>query len=400
MQLFLLRRLFYASELGGCRMGNRCNIIGVLAFLVFVVASQADANDSSAELATGGLIFTTSNEIEMSSEELYISMNQIRVQYQFINRSDRDVVTTIAFPMPDIPYDTDDFTFVIPTDNPQNILAFTTTINNRSITANAEQKAMLVGVDRTDTIRRFGIPVAPQPGEPLKNLSQDAKNQLRQLGLVKVEGDDIYPLWTLKTTYYWQQVFPAHQIVAIDHRYMPSVGGTVPLGFGDIAKVLQSEYYKRYCIDSSLLTELRPNVEWEQHYLEYILVTGANWSGSIKNFRLVVEKGSPDNLISFCGQGVHKISPTQFEMHVSDFVPTYNLSVLILTPRQPEPASVQNAPVNSNAPINLASLNCDKLWYQRNSIFREAGYCFHTPRGIRVLAMLDVRMMTSEMFHY
>jgi hypothetical protein len=29
------------------------------------------------------------------------------------------------------------------------------------------------------------------------------------------------------------------------------------------------------------------------------------------------------------------------------------------------------------------SLNCSRLWYERNSIFKEAGYCFHTQRGIR-----------------
>lgn len=29
------------------------------------------------------------------------------------------------------------------------------------------------------------------------------------------------------------------------------------------------------------------------------------------------------------------------------------------------------------------SLSCGELWYQRNSIFKDAGYCFHTPRAIR-----------------
>jgi YARHG domain len=27
--------------------------------------------------------------------------------------------------------------------------------------------------------------------------------------------------------------------------------------------------------------------------------------------------------------------------------------------------------------------SCADLWYQRNSIFKEAGYCFRTPRGVR-----------------
>ena len=85
-----------------------------------------------------------------------------------------------------------------------------------------------------------------------------------------------------------------------------------------------------------------PTHNWEQHIIEYILVTGANWSGPIKNFRLVVDKGSSDNLVSFCGQGVRKISPTQFEIRAADFTPTSNLSILILSPTQPPPASGGN----------------------------------------------------------
>lgn len=28
-------------------------------------------------------------------------------------------------------------------------------------------------------------------------------------------------------------------------------------------------------------------------------------------------------------------------------------------------------------------LNCSELWYERNNIFKDAGYCFKTPRAIR-----------------
>ncbi len=34
---------------------------------------------------------------------------------------------------------------------------------------------------------------------------------------------------------------------------------------------------------------------------------------------------------------------------------------------------------------DIFALSCPQLWYQRNSIFKAAGYCFHTPRTIRVL---------------
>jgi YARHG domain len=38
----------------------------------------------------------------------------------------------------------------------------------------------------------------------------------------------------------------------------------------------------------------------------------------------------------------------------------------------------------SALPRNIFTLSCPELWFHRNSIFKSAGYCFHTPRAIRV----------------
>jgi hypothetical protein len=32
---------------------------------------------------------------------------------------------------------------------------------------------------------------------------------------------------------------------------------------------------------------------------------------------------------------------------------------------------------------NLYRLSCSELWYERNNIFKDAGYCFNTRRAIR-----------------
>ena len=31
---------------------------------------------------------------------------------------------------------------------------------------------------------------------------------------------------------------------------------------------------------------------------------------------------------------------------------------------------------------DLADFSCEQLWFARNSIYKEAGYCFRTPRAI------------------
>jgi hypothetical protein len=265
------------------------------------------ANDTTAELATGGLVFTKSEHIEMQSEELFISTKEIRVQYHFFNNSNNEFVTQVAFPMPDIPYGADDFNFAVPTTDPQNILGFTTTVNGRPVEARVEQKAFVGGTDRTEILRHLNVPITPPPDQNLDFVSQSKWDELIRFGLARLEDngkDDrhIYAHWTLKTTYYWQQSFPAHQKVVIDHRYLPSVGGVVPMSASDLInhpgnlQIDRSKGINRYCIDQTFLAAIaKPSdATWEQHFLEYILVTGANWSGPIKNFRLVVDKGSPN----------------------------------------------------------------------------------------------------------
>ena len=47
---------------------------------------------------------------------------------------------------------------------------------------------------------------------------------------------------------------------------------------------------------------------------------------------MVVDKGAAANIVSFCGEGVRKISPTQFEVRHTNFSPTGDVSILILLP--------------------------------------------------------------------
>lgn len=353
-----------------------------------IAPTQMRANDSTAELATGGLIFTRSPDIEMRSEDLFISMTEIRVQYRFFNHSSRDVITQVAFPMPDIPFGTGS-DIAIPTNDPENILGFSTTVNGSPVAALIERKALLNGIDKTEVLQKLNVPLAPQPGQKQNLLSQETWDRLIRNGLIEdTPRADGYmtPLWTLKTTYYWQQKFPAGQEITVSHRYLPSVGGTVPMptsAFLNNPSILQIERSKgtnRFCIDQDFLNSMvrTPNANWQQNYIEYILVTGANWSGPIRDFRLVVDKGAPENLLSFCGQGVRKIGPTQFEVRASNFVPSANVSLLILKPEQADAAPARDV----DRPQNVKSLNCDQLWQQRNSIFKASGYCFRTPRAI------------------
>ena len=316
----------------------------IIALMLAVLAcAPARANDTSAALATGGLVFVHNPDVEMRAEDLFISAAEIRVRYRFFNNAPRDVTTLVAFPMPEIVIDNSDANLSIPTDDPENILGFSTLADGRSVATRVEQRALGSGIDRTELLRGLGIPLAPHlrtTTEALDRLPERDRQQLLQLGLVEIEEYDggdgtkkhLEPRWALQTTHYWEQTFPARRELVIEHRYKPSVG------ISPWAE--EREDIRRYCIERNLLRAVdrarraapRDSLLFWAQRIEYMLKTGANWSGPIGDFRLVVEKGDPKNFVSFCGDGVRKIGPTQFEMRKSDFTPDRNLYVLILEP--------------------------------------------------------------------
>lgn len=297
----------------------------------------AMANDTSAELAAGGLILTRNDTITMASEDLYISPSAVRVRYSFVNTSPRDVTIRVAFPMPDIGgpgfFQSD---VSIPVVDPANILGFSTKVDGAPVRASVEQKALVGKVDHASWLRANQIPLAVHQGgaqEAFERLSSAKQREAVKLGLF---DEDLEPVWVLRTTYHWLQTFPAGRPISIEHRYTPSVGATVGTGLGSS---YGSETAQKYCVDKALMTTLARSAathdgspRYTENWIDYILVTGGNWKHPIGDFRLVVDKGARQNLVSFCADGVKKIGPTQFEVRRTNWRPEKDLSILFLVP--------------------------------------------------------------------
>jgi hypothetical protein len=327
--------------------------IVLLAAALAAAAAPARANDSTAELATGGLVFVRNDNVEMRSEELTISAKEVQVRYRFFNKSDKPVTVLVAFPMPEVTIDGPDDNIALPTEDPVNLLAFATTVNGRPVSTKVEQRVHAAGLERTQMLRDLGIPLPPHlkaTSEALDKLPRAKWDELVRFGLAEIEQydagkgmqDHLAPRWSLQTTFYWEQTFAAKAETVIEHRYQPSVGTTVQtaLGSPDAAQEdWYEEYEEKYCLDKDFLAAVeRARRESKSQYgapyseqrIEYILTTGANWAGPIKEFRLVVDKGDADSLVSFCGDDMKKISPTRFEMKMTDFTPEDDFALLIL----------------------------------------------------------------------
>jgi Domain of unknown function (DUF4424) len=333
---------------------------GALVLLVAIAAvAPARANDSTAELTTGGLLFVHNPNVEMRSEDLHVSAKEIRVRYSFFNKSIQDVTVLVAFPLPDIKVDGPDDNISVPTDDPVNVLAFTTTVNGKPTETKVEQRVLALGIDRTQLLRSLGIPLAPHlpaTNQALDRLPPDKWEEFLRVGLAEIEEYDtgsgtqkhLAARWTLQTAYYWEQTFPAMAETLIEHQYKPSVGASVQTSLGApnvSSEAWYQEYKEKYCFTPDFLAEIERartasgskfGAPYGEERLDYVLKTGANWSGPIKDFRMVVDKGDADSLVSFCGQDVKTISDTQVEMRKVDYVPDGNLAVLILKKLPPQ----------------------------------------------------------------
>jgi Domain of unknown function (DUF4424) len=324
-----------------------------VALLTACAAAPALANDTSAELATGGLLFVQNDNVQMRSEDLTISVKEVYVRYRFYNKAASDVTVLVAFPMPDVRIEEQDQNIALPTQDPVNLLAFATTVNGKPVKTQVEQHVFAAGIDRTQLLVSLGIPLAPHlaaTNEALDRLPRDKWDELIRLGLGEIEQYDVgkgmmkhlSARWSLRTTFYWEQTFPAKAETVVEHRYRPSVGGSVQTSLGSpfaVKEAWYDDYKRKYCLDSDFyasVERLRKAAKSEfgppysEQRIDYILRTGANWSGPIGQFHLTVDKGEASSLVSFCGPGAKKTGDTKFEMTKTDFSPDGDLAVLIL----------------------------------------------------------------------
>jgi hypothetical protein len=316
-----------------------------------ILAAPALANDSTAALGAGGLTLTQTADIRMASEDLFISKAEIHVQYSFVNESGHPITTRVAFPLPDLDMgEMGDVDLNWPSDNPSNALNFVVKVDGREVHPALEKRAFFKGEDVTELLTRLGAPLGyPQHGfeEALKAMSPAAKQELTRRGMADFVGDYPHALWVAKETFHWEQTFPSDRPLSVAHTYKPVVGGSF-LAQGEFPELYRkNEFFQNFCIDrpteAAIVQRLKVAAKRLQPpglllawYVDYVLTTGANWKGPIGQFRLTVDKDKPSNIVSFCMDGVRKISPTRFVVEKRDFEPEKDLHIMIVEDLPPE----------------------------------------------------------------
>jgi hypothetical protein len=314
---------------------------------VLLMASAA-ADDSTASLSAGGIIFTKTTPVRMADEDLYISPKLVRIRFSFANDTGKDVETLVAFPLPDI--DTNEFSEtgigVIGADA-VNFVGFTAEVNGKKVPLQTEQRAFYDGRDVTALLNTMGAPLNPVVGDNFKILDAlkgKSRQGLLDAGLAGDEGEGhLHPHWTVKTRFYWKQVFPAHKTIVIRHSYQPVTGwflftdSEFEKPAGDTVPATET-----FCMDAGTqkIARTKLKVRKEQqgssgvlaaYVTDYILSTANNWNGPIGRFHLTLDKMKPNNLMSLCWDNrLIKPSPTRFETTLKDFVPARDIHLLVL----------------------------------------------------------------------
>ena len=329
----------------------------IIATALLALSPSASANDSSAAVGVGGLELTQNNAISMDSEDLFISRQLVKVKYRFTNRSAKDIETLVSFPLPSIPWGI--APYISEQGYPEwNDLRFATKVDGKAVALSRVDRVEVNGKDVSARLKQLGWPVDYWNNyefmERVSDLPSAQKISALKEGLLRRPKDDpksVEPAWQLTTHITRKQIFPAGKTIMVEHQYVPvgggSVGGALIAEYRKNPETRFADYAKQYCIDTAFLTgfdkayaaklktikskgEDYGGVPHLEHWVSYVLKSGANWKGPIKDFRLVIEKDKPDNLLSFCGSGVQKISPTRFEMRKTNFEPTANLDILIV----------------------------------------------------------------------
>lgn len=318
------------------------SVVGVLA-----ASGPARGNDSSAGLSVGGLVLLQDDRIAMQREDLLLTPGGVQVDYRFRNLTDKPVETLVAFPLPPVGAPDDRFDGPpLGADPAGRYLDFVTEVDGRAVPMQVEHRARLAGIDVTDRLTAAGLPLAPylpSTVAAIAALPDAARAALRHDLLIDAGGR---PRWVLHSLFWWRQTFPPHAETRIRHRYRPLTGGSVGLLVGlwepgqepgpDAAAWVEADR-RAYCVEPGVEAAMRaqargdtglPTHQFAAETLGYILTTGANWAGPIRDFHLRVQAARPEDFAFLCLDGATRVSQDVIEAHLTDFTPTRDLEVL------------------------------------------------------------------------
>ncbi|HAU29557.1 MAG TPA: hypothetical protein DCW68_05535 [Rhodospirillaceae bacterium] len=321
-------------------------------WLAAMLPAAARANDSSAMLGAGGIVLVANDMVRLESEDLFISPSEIRIRYEFLNEGTEDFTTEVAFPLPDIDLAMLSETGIAtPTDDPVNFVGFSVQVDGRPVEFSGEMRAFAGDKDVTALLVAQAIPVSRFVEgfyETLQQADEDARKVLSDAGVVFWDDfGNVYPKWTMRTIYHWQQLFPVGKKVVVEHRYKPVLGLSFFSGYDlealhaapEAEEDMGWSIGKAYCMtpqQEEVVKSMLEHLQGQDYpvlssaVLQYILTTANNWSGPIGRFRMEVALDRPKQVMATCMKGLVEETPGKLVFSARGFVPEHEVDLLFL----------------------------------------------------------------------
>ena len=324
----------------------------VLGCLLAAAGSPASA-DSMQELTAEGLTLAAP-DLELAAEGVSISMTAVEFKYELVNKADHPATLDITIRLPPLDMANPDIAYAIPSSDLVNYTGAQLVIDGAPSTPTFRQTATLASKDVTKRLRDAHVPLlmlaqsdiqralAALPPETLKDLIQD--------GLLTPNGSSpdgpsfFQPTWTVKTWGVRRQHVAAGQRTVVELHTQASVGSSPDTVLRKALRQnadLQPEadrIVRDYCIEDVFLRGLDKQAgvaedntaQLQERRIDVVLPPALGSDAPVPAFRLTLDKGKPDSLISTCTDKLKKVGPTLFEADLTDTAPPRRFRVLFV----------------------------------------------------------------------
>lgn len=322
-----------------------------------ILITPVFANAAIGEFRAGGVVFKESTTIGIVKEDLYLSADEIRVNYIYNSNAEGPQTVTLGFPMPPVPLDGGpDHLGGASLDGAgdiKNYMQFSAVANGKPVETTLHEYAYLNGFNVTEELTSRGVPLLPPQGEGngfVAGLDPEVRQYLVDHGFFGVDPDpenmDYWsPAWTYQTVYEWEQEFtPLENTLSVTYTPLNGYPGDIGQTYEGVAYTdedaepspFATDTAMEYCIDDSLRAAIQKRTDAGQYYevvtQGYIVKTAQYWHNTMDEFVLTVDKADPDvgnfDLVAFCPLGAKKISDTQFQWTATNYWADRDIAVV------------------------------------------------------------------------
>ncbi len=293
----------------------------------------AFADETVVALPTFHPVITYAGEPEadsyaITSETMTLSQKSVTFDMVLSNDTKADIQTLVAIPLPDLNPAHAPGSYP-PNPDDENFMNVAATVNGKSVDLEFEQHADVANMDVTADLENAGLSLVQEVEISSDGFGgQDEKTlaDWQRRGIVvpsMVDGPPrLFPGWRLRSAAHFDLVLPAGKTVnlVVTSDAVPAANNDFAIDGNGRSVVPSKADIATYCMDDSILKPIAKilNDGNSSGLLEQKLtVRMPDFAPAVKrgDLKVVIDKGDPETLVSFCGEDVKKTGATTYSFN-------------------------------------------------------------------------------------